>query len=772
MGESAKIIAWQPQEGPQDLFVRCPAFEAFYGGAVGGGKTDALLGDFARGIELGSAWVGVYFRKHFPDMDDVIRRSFEIFGPVYGKDCYSASKYQWNFPSGAILQFRALERDDDVYKYQGQQYCVAKGTRIRMSDGSLKSIENIVAGEMVDTLDGPHRVLVTHDIGTKPCVRAVFRDYSGSIIGEQEHPEDHPILNASGTWDSYASLAGGPSGCEASDGCNRGAQQPQALCVPVVLRAPYPRQDADDQASSIQCRALGKLKSPSEATCQDLSGERPARSLPLERTQSHQGRTASPSAADGGACALPGRGTGEDSRCGCPPGRRSRDGQLPLQSGSGRGLAPSAAGEETPSRSGCTPGDPGNAPECTPTSGFAYAHPYTGEELIASAGVTYGSCKMTPCGEREVFDLTIDKVAHYITEVNSVSRNCWIGFDELTQWASPFPYTYMMTRLRSAKGAPVRMRAASNPANVGHAWVKARFIDPMPAGIPLLVETKSGKKYHRVFIKSQLEDNKILMRNDPGYSDRIYEVDPSLAKALREGNWNIVAGAAFPEFSEQHHVIDNYPIPTDRPCWRSLDWGYDTPYGNLWMFPSNDAELILGGELYGWSGKPNVGTKESPAEVRHKIAMFEALHEIYVPYGMLDNQCWEERGLPSQIVKELSGNQYDEYRLNWQPWKKGPNSRVQQKQLIHGLMAVTNGKSRLKIMRRCHHTIRTLPIIQQDPRNIEDVETTGEDHLYDALRGGATKNVPTKDEVRRKFLARQYAAMEFGDASQLEGGAF
>jgi hypothetical protein len=98
MGESAKIIAWQPQEGPQDLFVRCPAFEAFYGGAVGGGKTDALLGDFARGIELGSAWVGVYFRKHFPDMDDVIRRSFEIFGPVYGRDCYSASKYQWNFP--------------------------------------------------------------------------------------------------------------------------------------------------------------------------------------------------------------------------------------------------------------------------------------------------------------------------------------------------------------------------------------------------------------------------------------------------------------------------------------------------------------------------------------------------------------------------------------------------------------------------------------------------------------------------------------------------
>lgn len=468
---SDERIAWQPQEGPQDLFVRCPAFECFYGGAVGGGKTDALLGDFARGIEAGPGWVGIYFRKHFPDMDDVIRRSHEIFGRAYGEKCYSGSKYQWTFPSGAVLQFRALERDDDVYKYLGQQYA-------------------------------------------------------------------------------------------------------------------------------------------------------------------------------------------------------------------------------------------------------------------------------------------------------------WCAFDELTQWADPFPYLYMMTRIRSAKGMKVRMRSASNPGGPGHSWVKARFIDPMPAGVPLQVETKSGQHYWRVFIPSKLEDNKILMENDPGYSDRIYEVNPSLAKALREGNWNIVSNAAFPEYDERVHVIPNYPIPTDRPIWRSMDWGYATPYANLWMFPSNEGELIVGGELYGWSGKPNVGTFEPPAEVRRKISTFERMNEIYVPYGMLDNQCWENRGTTGIIAHELSGSALDENHLHWQPWTKGPHSRVQQKQLLHQLMAVTNGKARLKIMERCQHLRRTLPILPSDPRNLEDVDTNSEDHGYDALRGGATKRVPTKEEIRRRVLARRAEAMEFGDAAHLPGGAF
>ena len=109
-------VIWTPQPGPQTLFLSCPAIECLFGGAVGGGKSDALLGDFSRGLGTGPSWKGVYFRRNFPDMDSIIRRSMEIFGPIFGPKCFSWSKYEWNFPGGELLQFRGMEKDGDVYK--------------------------------------------------------------------------------------------------------------------------------------------------------------------------------------------------------------------------------------------------------------------------------------------------------------------------------------------------------------------------------------------------------------------------------------------------------------------------------------------------------------------------------------------------------------------------------------------------------------------------------------------------------------------------------
>ena len=56
----------------------------------------------------------------------------------------------------------------------------------------------------------------------------------------------------------------------------------------------------------------------------------------------------------------------------------------------------------------------------------------------------------------------------------------WIGFDEMTQWPTPYPWNYMRSRLRTTKqsGLPLHMRATSNPGGPGHQWVKKTFIDP------------------------------------------------------------------------------------------------------------------------------------------------------------------------------------------------------------------------------------------------------------------------------------------------------
>src|SRR5439155_14449823 len=56
--------AWAPQPGPQTAFIECPAFEVVYGGARGGGKTDASLGEFANHAErCGEAARGLFVRR-------------------------------------------------------------------------------------------------------------------------------------------------------------------------------------------------------------------------------------------------------------------------------------------------------------------------------------------------------------------------------------------------------------------------------------------------------------------------------------------------------------------------------------------------------------------------------------------------------------------------------------------------------------------------------------------------------------------------------------
>lgn len=112
-------IAWQPFKGPQSRFCQCSAREVLYGGAAGGGKSDALLCFPLRYVSH-PKFRGIIFRRSYPELIDLMERAREIFPALNG--VYVASRRRWSFPSGAKLEFGYLEKLKDRLRYQGRAF--------------------------------------------------------------------------------------------------------------------------------------------------------------------------------------------------------------------------------------------------------------------------------------------------------------------------------------------------------------------------------------------------------------------------------------------------------------------------------------------------------------------------------------------------------------------------------------------------------------------------------------------------------------------------
>jgi hypothetical protein len=116
---SANVL-WKPHY-KQALALKCPAFELLFGGAAGGGKSDFLLVDFYAGVpKYGNHWKGILFRRTYDELGELMKRAAELYGPLGGKLINKGRDYM--FKNGAILEFRYLEQDKHVLRYQGHQY--------------------------------------------------------------------------------------------------------------------------------------------------------------------------------------------------------------------------------------------------------------------------------------------------------------------------------------------------------------------------------------------------------------------------------------------------------------------------------------------------------------------------------------------------------------------------------------------------------------------------------------------------------------------------
>ena len=355
----------------------------------------------------------------------------------------------------------------------------------------------------------------------------------------------------------------------------------------------------------------------------------------------------------------------------------------------------------------------------------------------------------------------------------------FIGFDELTHFTWD-EYSYLFSRNRpNGPGTRVYIRASANPGGVGHGWVKERFVT---AGKPMTTiwedvtwRDPSGQEHRarqsRIFVPSSVFDNPALLNNDPDYVRRLASMPEAERKALLYGDWDTFSGQVFTEWRNDSdhygdrlwtHVIRPFRVPDGWTIWRGFDWGYSRPFSVGWYAVDHERRMYRIRELYGCTGTPNTGVQWEPTRVAQEIRRIEAEDPNLMGkriFGVGDPAIWQSDGT------ESIGALMERERVYFE---KGDHARINGKMQVHHRLAFDeDGRPMLYVFDTCKHFIRTVPNLVYDETDVEDIDTDGEDHIYDELRYVCMKN-PISPRLRPAEIPRPYNPLDTDQDNQYD----
>lgn len=327
----------------------------------------------------------------------------------------------------------------------------------------------------------------------------------------------------------------------------------------------------------------------------------------------------------------------------------------------------------------------------------------------------------------------------------------WMGFDELTSWSTPYLYETLKSCNRSSAPfphMPRKYRSTTNPWGAGHGWVKFRFFDQGKPGTP--IRDKEGLL--RTWVHGTVRENRHLLRSDPNYIKRLRNIaNPELRRAWLDGDWTVNPGGFLQGvWDASKHVVTPHPIPLHWTRWRAMDWGFARPFSIGWYAQDPEGVIVRYRELYGWNGQPNQGARTDATTVAKLIRKIEARERekgVRFRRNPADADLWANRGIAVAGRNIQPAALFADEKVEWMKAEKGPGSRIAGATVV--VDALKNGN--FFVWDNCRQFIRTVPSLSPDPDNWEDVDTDGEDHVWDEVRYALTAHQPpTRQRITRR----------------------
>jgi phage terminase large subunit len=338
----------------------------------------------------------------------------------------------------------------------------------------------------------------------------------------------------------------------------------------------------------------------------------------------------------------------------------------------------------------------------------------------------------------------------------------FIGLDELTHFTLK-QWQFLTSRNRHP-GCFASMAGATNPGNIGHAWVNALWgcdgTGKKPA--PGMDEPEKYDPNDYDFIRALIADNPIYA-NDKNYLKTLDGLGKALRTAMLEGLWDQFAGQYFDIFNPNRHIgrwqgsellakvinkdgqqvgEKKYKIESWWPRWVSLDWGRQHPSAVYWHTTAPDGRHITYRE---WV-QPGLTPRMLGTGIVERSIDSEGRPETIQQFFISPDANADRTG-ESTIFEQIREQTSTGNRLP-NP-AEASDDRIGGWQLLYTLLEADEWL----IAENCKDLIGCLPRLIHDEKKVEDVKKVDGDDPADSARYGLYSRLGTVQapvEVRRE----------------------